>query len=138
MRWQYLLDSLATQPPCDGPRWLGDVRRGDFAAIPEDVRWETGQELAILIDGYALAEALGLPEVGPYMAQQFGAAGESGRWPGDAVDLWLSLFLQQRYWRQAYPQEPDASTQRLLDLLCHQLREALIALSADQRPEPHG
>lgn len=109
----------------DAPSWLEDVRRGDFAALPETLTWDRSGELAHLIDGYELAEELGISDPIEFAERQLATANDTGRWEGDAVELWISLFLEHRRWRFSSPFEPDEDMVRLLDTLVGQLRQKL-------------
>ena len=104
--------------------WIPTVRAGDFRAIPRDLDWEGSVELGHLIDGYALCEALDLGDAFEYESRQLKAATSTEIWPGDAAELWLTLFLEHRRWRQS-PFPPDPEMTALLDGLVRQLRCAL-------------
>lgn len=108
----------------DAP-WLALVWSGDFTAIPQELDWHSSGGLAHLIDGYGLAEALGYDPIN-FADRQFEAARQTGIWPGDAAELWASLFLEHRRWRMSAPFEPDRELIRLLDRLVAQLRETLV------------
>lgn len=105
--------------------WLHTVCAGQFAAIPRDLGWDRSVELAHLIDGYRLAEALNLGDPTGYEGRQLEAAMQTGSWRGDAAELWVTLFLEHRRWRFSSPHEPGAEMRALLDTLVKQLREAL-------------
>ncbi len=109
----------------DAPAWLENVRRGDFAAIPEFMDWGDSIDLAHLVDGYGLAGELGVGDPMDFAERQLAAARATGTWPGDAVELWISLFLEHRRWRFSGPFEPDEDMVRLLDGLVRQLRREL-------------
>jgi hypothetical protein len=123
---EMLVAHMATIQTAPQEPWASDVRVGAFAAIPDDLTWEGAGGLAGLIDGYALIKQLGHPQRDSFLAAQCKAAQETGRWPGSAGDLWITLFLEHR--RQHFDGEPlDSQYEALLDRLVQQLREALIA-----------
>ncbi len=103
--------------------WLADVSRGDSRAIPAGLDVCSAAELAEVIDGYAL---LGADD---FLDHQTQAAFTSGRWPGSASELWITLFLEHRRMRFADGFEPDPVTMHLQNLLVRQLREKLLAIS---------
>ena len=114
------LEGISSQPE----PWIKAVCGGDFGAIPADLDWEKSCELAHLIDGYGLCETLNLGDPFEYEGKQLEAAMSAGAWRGDAAELWLTLFLEHRRWRQS-PFPPDPEMVALLDGLVRQLREAL-------------
>jgi hypothetical protein len=105
--------------------WLERVKAGDFSAIPIDLGWDRSVELAHTISGYDLAEELNLGDPLEYGSRQLEAATRSGSWPGDAAELWITLFLEHRRWRFSSPLDPGAEMEVLLDTLVRQLRVAL-------------
>ncbi len=109
--------------------WLPAVQVGVFSAIPQDLDWNSSVHLAHLIDGYALAQGLGLGDPMAYADQQLQAATATGRWRGDAAALWITLFLEHRRWRFSAPFGPDPAMTSLLDGLVHQLRTALVRIA---------
>lgn len=122
-----LRDVVSASPAIGGAPWLDRVRAGDFTAIPEGLDWETSADLTHLIDGHALLEQTGRGDAIAFLEAADAAAAQAGCWPGDATNLWITLFLEHRRWRHASPQEPDPQQQALLDTLVRQLREALVA-----------
>jgi hypothetical protein len=116
-----------TRTPTEG--WLDRVRSGDFAAIPDDLGWETSAELAHLVDGYALANKAALGDPIAFAERQLRHARAGGAWPGDPVELWVTLFMEHRRWRFSSPFEPDESMAHLLDKLVQQLRRELLSRS---------
>lgn len=104
--------------------WIEQVCAGEFQAIPHGLDWEGSLELAHLIDGYALCEALNLGDPIEYEDRQLAAAMASGIWSWGPAELWLTLFLQHRRWRQS-PFPPNMEMTALLDVLVLQLRQAL-------------
>jgi hypothetical protein len=111
--------------PAEG--WLAAVQAGAFEAIPQDLGWEGSVELAHLIDGYDLAEQLGIEDPFEYAERQLAAAESNVRWSGNALELWITLFLEHRRWKFSSPMEPEREMQALLDRLVLQLRDALTA-----------
>lgn len=114
-----------------GPAWLDDVAAGYFGTIPADVSWEDGGAgLAALVDGYRLLELVSDVEPDAFLEQQRGGWSGTRRWAGDAVTLWITLFLELRADRFGANDGSDAHER--LDTLVQQLRAALIDLeSAD-------
>jgi len=109
--------------------WLAAVQTGVFSAIPDDLDWNGSVHLAHLIDGYALAEELGLGDPMAYEERQLRAATETGHWPGGAIELWITLFLEHRRWRFSSPFGPDREMTTLLDGLVSQLRDAFAGIA---------
>jgi len=48
-----------------------------------------------LVDAYALAEAAGLGDPGDFAVARRAAAERVGRWSGSALELWISLCMEQ-------------------------------------------
>jgi len=66
---------LPTWPWHPAQPWLELVRAGDFSSLPRTLDWESSCDLAHLIDGYALVEAVGKrPVVDRAMPQNYGRA----------------------------------------------------------------
>jgi hypothetical protein len=105
------------------------VAAGNFAAVPHDLTWEHSAPLAHLIDGYRIVEVAGLGHYSDFLQQQRQQAEASGRWAGGAVELWTTLFLEQRAWHFSGHVVPEGETLKLLDTLCRQLSAALAALA---------
>ncbi|WP_150289981.1 hypothetical protein [Sphingobium estronivorans] len=122
-----LIDHMRDPPKPAGEPWLNAVRKGQFAAIPENCDWESSDGLAHLIDGYALLRQRGRKDPDIFADHALSVATQIGRWCGSPSDLWIALFLEHRRWRQSDPHEPDPSQRMLLDTLVRQLREALVA-----------
>lgn len=114
--------------PIRGPSWLESVFHGDFTALPNPLTWGNAQELAILFNGYELALALGLGEVGEFANARADSARRSGKWTGSAIELWLCLFFEQRRWRH-FDTDPDKTEKQQLNSLCDALRKELITES---------
>jgi hypothetical protein len=108
------------------PGWADRLREGYLDSIPADVRWDSSHHLATLIDGYGLAEAAGCGDPHEFEWRQLTFAETHGHWRGDAVDLWVTLYLEQRRWYYSSPFESDGRQKALLDVLCAQLRFLLM------------
>ena len=98
------------------------VRAGDFSALPLPLTWAKSYDLARMIDGYAVAEASGIPDLAEFAYQTRQRAETSGEWVATATELWCILFIEHRaarFARDAFDADP------LLDSLCLTLRFAL-------------
>lgn len=115
------LDGANRQAP-----WLAAVRAGFFGAIPADLDWAASVGLAHLIDGYALAASVGVSDAFAFADARREQAEITGRWEGDALDLWLSLFLEHRRERMA-GQPCDGDEPGLLARLVTTFRQALLS-----------
>jgi hypothetical protein len=133
-----LIDNLRETFPSqhfDKQPWLARVRQGEWAAIPEDLKWWDSIGLGYLIDGWRLWEELGRGS--SERCQRFVAIAlrdgrASGRWEGDAIDLWILLFARHRFGQSGdYPSERELPG---LDLLCRTLRARLTDLKSRQPP----
>lgn len=111
-----------------GPDWIGDVAGGSFAAIPANVRWDDAIILAHLINGYHVLELLGGGTPYDFLDRQREVHRTTGEWPGDAIVLWTTLFMEAR--ADHFGSNDFAVEVPHLDLLCRQLRRALIELEA--------
>lgn len=111
-----------------GPAWVAQVAGGDFAAIPADIRWDEATPLADLVNGYRLLEVIGEDDPDTFLDRQRHAQVEAGSWSGDAVLLWITLFLEIRADR--FGANDFGGPPPRLDLLCRQLRAALVELEA--------
>lgn len=114
------------QNPEERLGWLGEVQAGNFAAIPPDLDWNSSGGLAMLVDGYGLADELGLGDPMEFEGGQLDTAMRSGQWRGNAAELWVTLFLEHRRWHFSSPYEPYPDMVVLLDRLVATLREALV------------
>ena len=107
--------------------WLNDVANGNFATIPTVFAWgDEAVQLAHLIDGYRMLELLGDGDSATFLEQQEQAQRETGDWPGDAALLWTTLFMEARADR--FGNNDGSGAAPHLDLLCRQLRSALLGL----------
>lgn len=104
-----LLAHLRSRPfePTERQPWLAAVRVGEYQVAPPQLSWEDSIYLANLIDGYALAREAGLGDPHAYQAERLARATETGRWEGDALELWASLFLEHRRERFGVPYEGE-------------------------------
>lgn len=113
-----------------GPGWLSRVAQCNFAAIPADFAWgDDAVQLAHLLDGYRLLELLGGGERAAFLERQREAQRTTGRWPGDAALLWTTLFVEARADR--FGSNDIGGEVPHLDLLCRQLRGALVELETN-------
>lgn len=122
-----LMAHLATRPTSPDSR-LEQVRKGEFGNIPEDIDWDNAHHLAHLIDGHELIRSLGLGDAATLEEQQRSQAERTGRWEGNAAELWIALFLQYRRWRMSEPHHPSVEQRQLLDELCRSLRTTLMGI----------
>ncbi len=110
-----------------GPAWLDDVAAGHFRMIPADLSWGNGAaELAALINGYPLLEMISDEDPHHFLERQRDEWNSNGRFPGDAVTLWTTLFLELRADR--FGANDAVTSHERLDALAQQLRHALIEL----------
>ena len=108
-----------------------DVANGDFTAIPAELGWgDDAVQLAHLVDGYRMLELLGGGDPAAFLERQEEAQQDTGRWPGDAALLWATLFLEARAGH--FGANDFATGVSHLDLLCRQLRDALVALETER------
>jgi hypothetical protein len=110
--------------------WMERVRFGDFSAAPQPLTWAKSYDFARLIDGYELAHAAGIVDLGDFAFRARQNAEEAGEWSGTASELWCILFLEHRaarFARDAFDRDP------LLDSLCLTLRFALQIVSDEER-----
>lgn len=125
----HFLQSRLRHDGAAGPAWLQQAADGDFTAIPEDLAWDDGHALARLMDGYRLLELISGHDPTAFLDAQRSGQQSTGIWPGDAAQLWTTLFLEVRADRLG---ANEGSIETLhLDQLCRQLRDALIALETD-------
>lgn len=105
--------------------FAADVASGMFSTIPDDLTFNSAVELAHIIDGYRLADRLGIEDPIAFAERQFLTAQQKGAWANNPAILWICLFLEHRRWRQAAGLEPDEKTLLVLDKLARQLVTAL-------------
>lgn len=109
---------------------LTEVAHGDLAAIPADLSWgNEATQLAHLINGYRMLELLGGGDPAAFLGRQRQAQRDTGRWPGDAALLWTTLFLEAR--AEHFGSNDFSGEAPHLDLLCRQLRDALVQLETN-------
>ena len=107
--------------------WLAEVADGDFTVIPEGLAWgEDATRFAHLVDGFRLLELLGGGDPDVFLDRQRQAQKVTGCWPGDAALLWTTLFMEAR--ADHFGANDFTNELPHLDLLCRQLRDALIEL----------
>jgi hypothetical protein len=121
----FLLSRMDRSVPAE-PAWLDNVLDGDFAAIPADISWTDGAPLASLVDGYRLLQLLGDEDKQAFLDRQRHTQQVTGIWPGDVVTLWTTLFMEAR--ADHFGANDFTNELPHLDLLCRQLRDALIEL----------
>jgi hypothetical protein len=110
--------------------WPSQVANGDFTAIPRDLGWgDEAIQLADLLDGYRLLELAGGEDPDAFLEHQRDAQRATGQWPGDPALLWTTLFLEARADR--FGANDHRGTLPHLDLLCRQLRDALVELETN-------
>ena len=77
--------------------WVKELAMGDFASAPEDATWSEISQVALLFDGYEVAEQLGLGDLGDWALphlETLMAGKECGL--KELWELWLVLFVAQR------------------------------------------
>lgn len=109
-----------------GPAWLAAVADGNFTALPADIGWKDGAELGGIIDGYRLLELISTEKPAAFLDGQRAKQQSTGSWPGDAAELWTTLFLEAR--ADHFGANDLSDPPPRLDLLCRQLRTALADL----------
>lgn len=89
---------------------------GDFSGLPDEPTWDDWMALALGINGYDLAPALGFGEYGQFARDKFKQHEETGVWQGHSIELWLCLFGLQRHWAKAGYHPSDQDWQDILEL----------------------
>jgi hypothetical protein len=102
--------------------WEQKVLELDFSQMPVPFRWEQSARFAHFLNGYEAAG--GLDQLARLHGASREAAIETGRWRGDASELWSCLFFEHRSARHT-GSEPEGDHLRLVNALCEQLRQAL-------------
>ena len=110
--------------------WLIKVRGGDFAAIPPKVLFIEASELALSIDGHAVAG--GVARVQAICNRVVEELRREGRTCASPLDLWIALFGLQRGHCHAGLAHTDEDEQRFGELV-RILRAALVALTPKQK-----
>lgn len=110
--------------------WLIKVRAGDFGAIPTKVTFMEASELALSIDGHAVAG--GVARVQAITNRVVEEIRREGRTCASPLDLWIALFGQQRGHCHAGLGSTVEDEQRFGELV-RVLRAALIALTPKQK-----
>lgn len=106
------------------PAWIDALLRGDATGVPEHVSREEGCLLAHCMNGYDVLHRRGLDQ-GAFMAAQYAGYEATGRWPGDALDLWTTAFVVERGLRMSEGEPGEDSLRRLMCLyeqLCAAIR----------------
>ncbi|GEP07055.1 hypothetical protein [Methylobacterium oxalidis] len=112
------------------PLWVERVRLGDFAAIPAPFTWAQSDDLAMLLDGYAVTG--GHERLSCIYTATMQVMGNGGAGSATALDLWLTLFYAHRGYRHQGTW-PRGREREKLDRICESLRLALLALSPEQQ-----
>lgn len=75
------------------------LRRGhdlERVTVDSGLAWDRSADVAYMIDGYELAETVGLGDVYQFADRQRSRAETGGGWPADLLELWVLLFLEHR------------------------------------------
>jgi hypothetical protein len=73
------------------------VLSGDFSNLPEYPSDDDWRVLALMVDGYALSEQLGMGELGDYLTKLcLPEYDETGALPDKSIKLWIFLYGMQR------------------------------------------
>lgn len=108
---------------------IRNISCGHFEAIPVNIDWNDVQEAALLISFYDLD---GTEKVQAETNRLRAIAERTREWDGTALELWRSLFGEQR--RQRFNWGGDEPAQlEFLNLLVRAWRASLIATSAEER-----
>lgn len=110
---------------------IARVLEGDISQLPEDADWDTIESLALCIAGYEYLDSDDLFRVFSRREEEYKG---TGRWQGNAQDLWLCLFAEQRRWHDSGPPEGDdlRQIQDLYRTLRAELQKDTIGLSQDE------
>lgn len=111
--------------PPDAPAWLDRVPQGDWEEIPADLSYDASVVFAHMLNGYEMAERLGLGHASQVAHAATDRYRETGTWSGSAVELWITLFFQHRADRFTVMLATPEPQPRL-DALCQALRQALV------------
>jgi hypothetical protein len=112
---------------CGPDEWMSSVAKGWFSAIPADASWEShGHTLAHLINGYHMLQLINGGERAAFLDHQHRVWRETGSFAGDAITLWITLFLEARADHKG--KNDFATSFEPQDQLVQQLRWSLVAL----------
>ncbi|MCX6077952.1 MAG: BREX-1 system adenine-specific DNA-methyltransferase PglX [Chloroflexi bacterium] len=79
------------------PEWVKAIlERADFTRLSERPSMEEIGDLALVLDGYAVAEQMGCGDVLDFANQRLDAQAAGQPLPADSLELWLILFAYQR------------------------------------------
>lgn len=106
--------------------WLKDVANGRWNAIPNGLTYDDSVPFANLIDGYGMADRLGLGHSSDVADRTFNEFYATGQWSASAVELWITLHFQHRADRLTLTLDMP-EPQPHLDALCSAIREQLIS-----------
>ena len=121
---------MTVRPLLALPVWFPNVAAGDFGSLPDPLRWEDTADLALFIDGAAVAG--GLHEAAIVHHRVIDEIGETGATAVPALELWTALFFSWRRLRFRFDDVSGAEIQ-VLDRLCAHLRQRLQKLTSDER-----
>ncbi|ESZ29314.1 hypothetical protein [Mesorhizobium sp. L2C084A000] len=107
-------------------KWERLALEGDFSTMPAPLKWDQSGRFAHFLNGYEVAG--GMDALAGLAIAMSGQARKTGKWQGSALDLWLSLFFQQRAHRHTRSEDNDP----ILDELCEALRVALNQLTPEE------
>ena len=110
--------------------WINQVAKGPWDQIPINLTYDQADDLAMLVDGYRVAESLGDNEgrsgrAAAISAEQVRSFSCEGKWIGSAAELWVTLFFSKRADRMILTLGDESRDPRF-DKLCLALRTALI------------
>jgi hypothetical protein len=114
-----------------------DACAGSFSGLVNlsEITWDDLQCLALAIDGYHLAQSLGLGDCGKFAHAKTQKYRTTGKWSGDAAELWCCLFFMQRRHRNdgSIPEGKDwQEVLTLFEALRHQLTSSTNGLSQEE------
>jgi hypothetical protein len=129
-------DLTITGAESSAPRkgdWLQHSRAGRFDTIPDSFAWNESIAFAHLLQGYEVAQTLGITTLGDFANAKRRHAESTGGWAGTPLELWLCLFFEHRRARHGGGSDAYAEgAHPLLDALCRELREGLQNLPQEE------